>query len=346
MTLVCRDVVVEYASAGYVVRPIDGLDLEVAGGELALLLGSSGCGKTSLLSILAGILTPSRGSVVLDGLELTALSGRDLTAYRRWRVGVVFQSFNLIPSLTAAENVEIPLRAAGRRGRVARARAAELLNRVGLSARRTHRPSELSGGEQQRVAIARALALDPPLLLADEPTAHLDYIQIEGVLRLLQELVDEGRIVVVATHDERMLALADRVVAMSPRPQEPGRQPVELEVAAGQPIFAQGDAPDFVYIVEEGLVELVRRRADGLDEVLVRHGPGEYFGELGPMFGLPRSASARAAAPTRLKGLPLGEFRKRFGRETEGEELPERERPLRGVAARAFQGGGGSHGEM
>jgi oligopeptide/dipeptide ABC transporter ATP-binding protein len=216
MTLVCRDLVVEYASAGYVVRPIDGLDLEVAGGELALLLGSSGCGKTSLLSILAGILTPSRGSVVLDGLELTALGGRDLTAYRRRRVGVVFQSFNLIPSLTAAENVEIPLRAAGRRGRVARARAAELLNRVGLSARRTHRPSELSGGEQQRVAIARALALDPALIVCDEAVSSLDVLIQAQVLNLFERLRAElGLSYVFIAHDLALVKqVSDRVAVM------------------------------------------------------------------------------------------------------------------------------------
>jgi putative ABC transport system ATP-binding protein len=259
MTLLCKGVSVEYASSGYVVRVIDGLDMEVPQGELALLLGASGCGKTSLLSILAGILRPSRGTIELDGLELTTLRGRSLTEYRRRRVGVVFQAFNLIPSLTAMENVEVPLRATGIRGRGARSRAGELLEQVGLAGRTSHRPSELSGGEQQRVAIARALALDPPLLLADEPTAHLDYIQIEGVLRLLQEVVGEGRTVVVATHDERMLALADRIIPMSPRPREPGRSPVHRELASGEIVFEQGDAPDFVYIVEEGSVELVRR---------------------------------------------------------------------------------------
>ena len=220
MTLECRDLVVEYSGGGYVVRPIDGLSLEVASGELALLLGASGCGKTTLLSILAAILRPQRGSVRLNGLEVTGLSGGALTEYRRHSVGVVFQAFNLIPSLTASENVQVPLRAAGVGARRARRRAEELLAQVGLGPARPHRPGELSGGEQQRVAIARALALDPPLLLADEPTAHLDYIQIEGVLRLLREIADEGRMVVVATHDERMMPLADRTIELSPRPLE------------------------------------------------------------------------------------------------------------------------------
>ena len=131
----------------------------------------------------------------------------------------MFQAFNLIPSLTALENVQVA--AAGRRrcrGRQAKERAAELLDRVGLSSDRVHhRPGDLSGGQQQRVAIARALAHDPPLVLADEPTAHLDYIQVDGVLRLLRELAAPGRVVVVATHDERLLPLADRVVELTPR---------------------------------------------------------------------------------------------------------------------------------
>ena len=311
MTLACRDLVVEYSGGGYVVRPIDGLDLEVPNGELALLLGASGCGKTTLLSVLAAILRPRRGRVSLDGLEVTRLQGSDLTDYRRQKVGIVFQSFNLIPSLTASENVQVPLRAAGLGRRWARERADELLERVALSRRRTHRPAELSGGEQQRVAIARALALDPPMLLADEPTAHLDYIQIEGVLQLLRQIADDERVVVVATHDERIVPLADKIVGLSPRPEERGA-PSTVELFPGEVLFDQGDPSDLVYVVEEGEVELVRLLSDGQEELLARHGPGEYFGELGPMFGLRRSATARAATASRLLGLPLTEFRTRF----------------------------------
>jgi putative ABC transport system ATP-binding protein len=311
MALACRDLVVEYVRAGYVVRPIDSLDVEVSNGELALLLGASGSGKTTLLSVLAAILRPVQGSVRIDDVEVTGLRGPALTDYRQHRVGVVFQAFNLIPSLTASENVQVPLRASGMRKRVARERAEELLARVSLGGRRSHRPAELSGGEQQRVAIARALALDPPLVLADEPTAHLDYIQIEGVLELLREIADEGRVVVVATHDERIIPLADKIVALSPRPEERGTA-TEVELASGETLFKQGDQSDLVYVVEQGMIELVRERADGGEEVLVRHGPGEYFGELGPMFGIRRSATARATVPSRLTGLPLREFRSRF----------------------------------
>ena len=215
MSLRCQDLMVEYSGGSDVVRPVDGLDIDVRGGELAVLLGASGCGKTTLLSVLAAILRPDRGSVQLDGIEVSGLRGRALNDYRRRRVGIVFQSFNLIPSLTAAENVQVPLRAAGLGGRFARRRAAELLGQVGLGDRQGHRPGRLSGGQQQRVAIARALALDPPLLLADEPTAHLDQLKVDGVLRLLREIADEGRMVVAATHDERLVPLADKVLHLS-----------------------------------------------------------------------------------------------------------------------------------
>ena len=132
-------------------------------------------------------------------------------------MGVVFQAFNLIPSLSALDNVAAPLWAAGVQAGEARARAETLLTRVGLKERMHHHPGDLSGGQQQRVAIARALALDPPLILADEPTAHLDYIQVEEILRLIGELASEGRVVAVATHDDRLLPLADQVVELVPR---------------------------------------------------------------------------------------------------------------------------------
>ncbi len=216
-TLHVNDLVVEYSSGGYAVRPIDGLNLEVSAGSLALLLGPSGCGKTTLLSCLGGILRPTSGRIALGDLDVTTLDPRALTTYRRRTVGIVFQAFNLLPSLTAFENVMVPMDAAGVSRREARQRAEELLARVGLQDRMRHRPGDLSGGQQQRVAVARAIALDPPLILADEPTAHLDFIQVEEVLRLIRELASGDRLVVVATHDTRMLPLADQVVELVPQ---------------------------------------------------------------------------------------------------------------------------------
>jgi putative ABC transport system ATP-binding protein len=308
-----RDLTVEYSSGGYVVRPIDHLDLRVASGELALLLGASGSGKTTLLSALAAILRPTAGTIRVGDLEVTGLRGAALTGYRRHRVGVVFQTFNLVPSLSALDNVQAPLWAAGIPARRARSRAEELLERVGLGERLGHRPGDLSGGQQQRVAIARALAHDPPLVLADEPTAHLDYIQVEGVLRLLRSLAEPGRIVVVATHDERLLPLADQIVHLSPSPSAASRPPERLEYRPGQVVFEQGAGSDLVYTVEEGEVEIVRQRTDGGVELLALLGPGRYFGELGPLFGLRRSATARAVGHAVLTGYTPGDFRELVG---------------------------------
>lgn len=308
-----RDVTIEYSSGGYVVRPIDGLDLEVPSGEVVLLLGASGCGKTTLLSALGSILTPARGSIRVGDTEVVGLTGADLTRYRRHQVGIVFQSFNLIPSLTALQNVAAPLRAGGVGRREATRRAEALMERVDLVDRRHHRPADLSGGQAQRVAIARALAFDPPLILADEPTAHLDYIQVDGVIRLLRDLAGPGRMVVVATHDDRLLPLADRVVELSPRAVGQGGPPRPRSLAPGEVLFEQGDVGDLVYVVDTGEVEVLRRRADQQDERLGAFGPGDYFGELAPTFGLRRSATARATVASTVTGYGVKDFRELVG---------------------------------
>jgi putative ABC transport system ATP-binding protein len=311
-----RDLTMEYSSGGYAVRPFDGFDLSLESGQLVLLLGASGCGKTTLLSMLASILTPTTGSICVGGLEITALRGSALTDYRRNRVGVVFQTFNLVPSLTAHENVYITLRGAGVARSEARMRAMALLERVGLRQRFGHLPGNLSGGEQQRVAIARALALDPPLILADEPTAHLDYVQVDGVIQLLRELAEPGRAVIIATHDERLLPLADRVVELTPRAASESRSPERVELVPRQVLFHQGDRGDLVYEVDSGAVEIVRERVDRQEDLLRVVEPSGYFGELAPMFGLRRSATARAAdRPTVVTGYTLRDFRSRRGAE-------------------------------
>jgi putative ABC transport system ATP-binding protein len=308
------DLTVAYQAAGYVVTPIDRLHLRVEPGTLVLLLGPSGCGKTTLLSCLAGILDPTEGRIHVDGREVTALAGAGLTAYRRHGVGVVFQAFNLVPSLTAVENVAMPVLQAGRRFRAARARAVELLASMDLGDRLEHRPGQLSGGQQQRVAIARALALDPPLVLADEPTAHLDYVQVEGVLRLLRRLTDGGRTVIVSTHDDRMLALADQVVELAPRTAVTlERPPREVRLEVGDVLFVQGAVADLAYLVEEGTVEVVRVDPEGGEQVLATRSAGQPVGEMGPLFGLPRSATVRARTPARLTGYTPQAFRERLG---------------------------------
>lgn len=308
-----RDLVVEYGKSGDKVRPIDGFNLELSRGSLAILLGPSGCGKTTLLSCMGGILKPTSGQILFDDIDVTALGAKGLTDYRRNTVGIVFQAFNLVPSLTALENVIVPMRAAGMSRAASRKRATELLDRVGLAKRMSHRPGDLSGGQQQRVAVARAIALDPPLILADEPTAHLDFIQVEEVLRLIRGLASGDRVVVVATHDSRILPLADEVIELVPTVASVDREPETLTVPAGTTVFEQNTMGDLIYVVREGKFDIMRELGGGAAELLSTAGPGEYFGEIGPLFGLPRSASVRARTDGVLVGYTVQAFRKRLG---------------------------------
>jgi putative ABC transport system ATP-binding protein len=170
----------------------------------------------------------------------------------------------------------------------------------------------MSGGQQQRVAIARALVHDPPMVLADEPTAHLDHIQVEGVLQLLRELASPGRVVIVSTHDDRVTHLADRVVELVPNLAGADRPPERLHFEAGDVVFEQGSRGDLVYVVDAGEIEIYRVRGDGTEEPLATVAPGAYFGELGPTLNLPRSASARATVPTTLTSHTTRHFRRRF----------------------------------
>ncbi len=308
-----KDLVVEYSSGGYAVRPIDGLNLDVIEGSLAILLGPSGCGKTTLLSCLGGILKPAEGRIEFGDVDITTLDRRGLSEYRRNTVGIVFQAFNLVPSLSALENVMVPMRAARMPRHQAHQRAEELLARVGLKDRMRHRPGDLSGGQQQRVAVARAIALDPPLLLADEPTAHLDFIQVEEVLRLIRELASGERVVVVATHDIRILPLADRVVELVPHIAATDHPPEEVHLESGELLFEQGTMGDCIYVVSEGELDIVRELASGGEEVLKTATPGDYFGEMGPLFGLPRSATVRARTDATVIGYTVQQFRERLG---------------------------------
>jgi putative ABC transport system ATP-binding protein len=189
------------------------LDLRIDSGRVAAITGPSGSGKSTLLGLLAGLDAPSSGHIVIDGADITAMSEDDLARFRGTRIGFVFQFFHLLPSLTAWENVRVPLEIAGRAA--AGRRADELLAEVGLAARRHHYPSQLSGGEQQRVAIARALANDPPILLADEPTGNLDSTTGRQVIDLLIDVNRRrGTTVVLVTHDPELAALADVTIRL------------------------------------------------------------------------------------------------------------------------------------
>ena len=308
-----ENLVVEYSSGGYAVRPINRMSLDVPAGSLVILLGPSGCGKTTLLSCLGGILRPKSGSITFTGVDITALDGGALAKYRRDEVGIVFQAFNLVPSLTALENVMVPLRAAGKSRSSARQRAEELLTQVGLADRLKHRPGDLSGGQQQRVAVARAIALNPALILADEPTAHLDFIQVEEVLRLIRSLAQGERVVVVATHDSRILPMADHVVEMVPTLASANRPPETVNLKAGEVLFEQCTMGELIYVVANGEFDIVRELADGGEELVKVAGVGDYFGEIGVLFNLPRSATVRARTDATAVGYTAQAFRERLG---------------------------------
>ncbi len=307
-----RDLVVEYQRGSQSIRPIDGLSFSAGPGSITLLLGPSGCGKTSVLSCLGAMLKPTAGSIRLRNVDVVGVTGRGLTNYRRNDVGIVFQAFNLLPSLTAAENVRVVMSAAGVKRRRAELRATEILTTLGLSGRLDHRPDDLSGGQQQRVAIARALALDPTLLLADEPTAHLDHGSVASVLDVYRRLADDGRIVVVSTHDDRMLPVATDVVELAPS-SHVTTQPGVVSVASGETLFTQGDRGELVYLIESGTFDVVRREPDGETVVVTTVGAGDHVGEMAPLFSLPRSASVIATSDSVAEGMTIDQFRRRFG---------------------------------
>jgi putative ABC transport system ATP-binding protein len=208
------DVARIYPTGATAVVALDGVTLEVRRGEFLAVMGPSGSGKSTLLNILAGLERPTRGAVVVDGADLSELDEVALASYRREKVGMIFQAFNLLPRYRVVENVALPLLFAGvpRERRLARARA--VLERIGMGPRAEHRPSQLSGGELQRTAIARALVTEPSLLLADEPTGNLDSANGESLLTLIAELHARGQTVVLVTHDVSIASRAERIVRM------------------------------------------------------------------------------------------------------------------------------------
>lgn len=212
-----RDVVREYKVGGQTVRALDEISLHLHGGQFVSIIGPSGAGKSTLLHLLGALDSPDSGSITFDGEEIGRLGDEQQSAFRHHRVGFVFQFFNLLPTLSAWENVAVPKLLDGVRLGKVKPQAVKLLDRVGLGNRTEHRPSELSGGQMQRVAVARAMMMDPPLILADEPTGNLDSTTGAAILTLLGEVAHEeglGRLVVMVTHNAEAAAATDRVITL------------------------------------------------------------------------------------------------------------------------------------
>jgi putative ABC transport system ATP-binding protein len=221
-----------YGEGGSAVHALRGVSLEVPEGQFTAVMGPSGSGKSTLMHLLAGLDTPDAGSVRIAGEDITRMSDRELTRLRRRHIGFVFQSFNLLPTLSAQENVLLPLAIAGRKPEPEAVDA--LMERMGLAERRDHKPAQLSGGQQQRVAVARALVTRPTVLFADEPTGNLDSAAGADVLSLLRDAVDlDGQTTVMVTHDSRAAAIADRVLFLAD-----GRIVADLEGPTEESILA------------------------------------------------------------------------------------------------------------
>ncbi len=237
-----------YGTGATRVEALRGIDLTLRRGEFVAVMGPSGSGKSSLLHLLAGLDRPTAGSIRIGGVDMAGMSEDERALLRRRQIGLMFQSFQLLDTLTAEENVALPLAIGGFPADEARQRAARLLGAVGLAARRPHRPHELSGGEQQRVAIARALVVEPLLLLADEPTGNLDSVQGDKIMALLRQLVEEHRqTMLMVTHDADHAARADRIIHLRDgRIDTNVRRVEEREPARSRP----ADVPRVRHVVE------------------------------------------------------------------------------------------------
>ena len=213
--IIVKDLIKVYKIGKSEVIALRGLDCTIKEGQVLAIMGPSGCGKTTLLNIIGGLDRPTAGSVNIDGMNLVDLNDAELVKHRRERVGIVFQFFNLVPTLTARENIELPMRLAGKSSAHMNQRTDSLLRLVDMQPRADHKPDELSGGEQQRIGLATALANDPPILLADEPTGELDTVTGHQILLLLKQLRDEyKKTVVIVTHDNRIGEIADTVMTI------------------------------------------------------------------------------------------------------------------------------------
>ncbi len=255
--VLCEGLIKVYKTGKIEVVALRGLNLRVDKGELRAIVGPSGSGKSTLINIIGGITKPTAGKVIVDGINIVDLPEKELVEYRRRKVGIVFQFFNLVPTLTAIENVELPMVLAGIPRSERKRRAVELLKLVGLGHRMNHKPSELSGGEQQRVAIAAALANDPPLILADEPTGELDSVTGMQIAELFRQLNKEfDKTMIIVTHDISVTRIADRISKIVDGVITETVLPAELKIAE-----------EVITDLHEKVVKLEERKAKIIEEI-------------------------------------------------------------------------------
>ena len=319
-----RDVQKSYMSAAGEFRALRGIDLEIDAGEFVSVIGKSGSGKSTLLNMVTGIDRPTAGEVLVNGTAVHKLDENQLAGWRGDNLGIIFQFFQLLPALSLMQNVILPMDLAGKyKPRERRERAEHLLELVELSEHIHKLPSMVSGGQQQRAAMARALANDPPIIIADEPTGNLDSKTAGKVFNLFNTLVEQGKTIIIVTHDSSLARRANRTALITdgeivnefvakafptmthdqllaathkvtPRQYEPGAM-----------ILTEGKDNDKFYIVSKGIVEVVLPRPNQSDVILLQLGPGKFFGEIAFFHGAKSRASVRAAESNPVEVLAM-----------------------------------------
>jgi ABC-type lipoprotein export system ATPase subunit len=319
-----RNVVKIYQSAAGAFTALKGIDLQIEPGEFVAVIGKSGSGKSTLINMITGIDRPSSGEVLVAGAAVHTLSEGQMAIWRGRSIGVVFQFFQLLPTLTLAENVMLPMDFCGMyTPRERYQRAMELLQQMEVAEHAHKLPSAISGGQQQRVAIARALANDPPILVADEPTGNLDSQTAESVFRMFERLVDQGKTILMVTHDQDLAKRVTRTVIIADGevideylaralPALTEAQLIwathQLETrgyAPGQAILHEGEPADNFYIITRGQVEVMLRQPNGTEIVVATMGVGQYFGEIELLHGSANIATIRAGANTGVEVIAL-----------------------------------------
>jgi ABC-type lipoprotein export system ATPase subunit len=314
-----------YKTAAGDYHALKSIDLCICAGEFVSIIGKSGSGKSTLLNMITGIDRPTTGEVIVNDSPIHTMSENQLAVWRGGNLGIIFQFFQLLPALSVLQNVILPMDLAGKYTRRERRKRAEhLLEIVGLEDQKHKLPSMLSGGQQQRAAVARALANDPPLVIADEPTGNLDSKTAETIFSLFNDLVLEGKTVVIVTHDSSLAKRAHRTAliadgeivneyvaqAMPTLNQDQllwaTRNAKEQTYQAGAMIFTEGTNADAFYIVSKGTVEIVLPRSNQTDVVALQLGPGKFFGEMSFFHEHKRSASVRASESSAVEVLRLG----------------------------------------